>query len=161
MDIANLPAKIFTFSGRESEPTTMARRPFSPISSAASSRENADFSDDQNILSNNNIQRPFPKNDETTQKNVSAENALLSTPTKNIPAVDEGNHTPNMKAIPPPATPMTVSAPMQTTITPAPVKSLFSENLEEGKAEETEYSFEELRAGFVLSNTNLRRAIHV
>lgn len=159
MDIASLPSKNYTFSGRESEPT-VARRPFSPISSVASSRANADFNDDQNILQNNSVQKSLTKN-ETPQKIVSLSNTSFTTPSKKMPAADEENHTPNTMLIQAPITPLTVSAPMQTSMTPAPLKLLNGDNMVEDIAEDIEYSFEERRAGFVLPNTPLRRAIHV
>ncbi|KAL2903616.1 65-kDa microtubule-associated protein 3 [Bienertia sinuspersici] len=159
LDIANLPTKNFSFGGRESEPANMARRPFSPISSVASSRANGDFSDDQNIVQHSNTHKSLPKN-ETTQKTDTI-NTTTVTPSKKIPAADEENHTPNTKFIPPPTTPSTISAPMQTSMTPALVKPVFGDTLVEEKAEETEYSFEEIRAGFVLPSTHLRRAIQV
>ncbi|XP_021746682.1 65-kDa microtubule-associated protein 3-like [Chenopodium quinoa] len=160
LDIANLPTRNFTFSGRESDPTTVARRPFSPISSVASSRANGDFFDDQNILQNNSVQKSLAKN-ETSQKVASVSNTSVVTPSKKIPAGDEENHTPNKMLFPPPTTPMTVSAPMQTSMTPAPSKPLFGDNLVGEKDEEIEYSFEERRAGFVLPSTHLRRALQV
>ncbi|CAO2828941.1 unnamed protein product [Amaranthus hypochondriacus] len=158
LDIVSLPAKNYAFSGRESEPT--ARRPFSPVSSVASSRGKGDFFDEQNIMHNSSIQKPFAKI-ETSQKVLSLNNTPFVTPTKQIPVADEENHTPNVMSSHPPTTPMTISAPMQTSMTPAPMKPLYSEHSVDDKAEEIEYSFEERRAGFVLPNTSLRRAIQV
>ena len=157
MDTTNLPAKNYSFGGRESEPIA-ARKPFSPVSSVASTRGTGDFFDDQNIMHNSSIQKPLPKN-ETSQKVVSLNNTPFTTPTKKIPAGDEENRTPNVKSIPPPSTPLTISAPMQTSMTPAPPKPLYADNLLGDTADEIDYSFEERRAGFVLPSTNLKGAI--
>lgn len=107
------------------------------------------------------MQNSLAKN-ETPQKIVSlSNNTSLVTPSKKIPTWDEENYTPHKMLIPPPTTPLTVSAPMQTAMTPAPLKPLFVDNLVEEKGEEIEYSFEERRAGFVVPNTHLRKAIQV
>ncbi|CAO2829432.1 unnamed protein product [Amaranthus hypochondriacus] len=159
LDTTNLPAKNYSFGGQESEPI-VARKPFSPVSAVASTRGTGNFFDDQNTMHNSSIQKPLAKN-ETSQKVVSLNNTPFTTPTKKIPAADEENRTPNVKSIPPPSTPLTISAPMQTSMTPAPPKPLYADNLVEDTADEIEYSFEERRAGFVLPKTNLKRAIQV
>ncbi|KAL9225584.1 hypothetical protein vseg_001489 [Gypsophila vaccaria] len=159
LDITNLPAKNYTFNGRESDPASV-RRPFSPVSSTSSLRTNGDFYyDDQNILQNDTIQKGFIKT-ETPQKTVPTSNNVLTTPSKVIHPVDEENRTPNVKSISMPMTPMTVSAPMQTSMTPAP-PSLYCGSPVEERTEEIEYSFEERRAGFVPASTHLKRAILV
>ncbi|KAH9622004.1 hypothetical protein KSS87_020062 [Heliosperma pusillum] len=160
LDVANLlPARNYTFNGRESEPASV-RRPFSPVSSTASLRANEDFNDDQNILQNDSIQKSYSEN-HTPQKTVTKGNTVLTTPSKVIYAVDEENRTPNVKSIPVPMTPSTVSAPMVTSMTPALV-SVYGGSPVEERSDEIEYSFEERRAGFVvLPNPHLKRAILV
>nr|GME01761.1 65-kDa microtubule-associated protein 3-like [Ipomoea batatas] len=89
----------------------MMRRPFSPISSTDSSRSNA-----TNVL--DELNRKQQQHSEIVQK-------TLSTPVKTIPIpnpnVEEENRTPMAMPIPIPSTPSTVSIPMQTAITPAPL----------------------------------------
>jgi len=144
-----------------------ARRPFSPISSTASLRTNGDPFDDQNILHNDPTKqhKPVLKN-ETSHTTVTSATATFTTPSKTIPppAVDEENRTPKVISIPIPSTPSTISAPMQTLVTPVPApQHRYGENnsVEEAQ-EEIEYSFEERRAGFVLPiTTPLKRAIQV
>ncbi|XP_021722763.1 65-kDa microtubule-associated protein 3-like [Chenopodium quinoa] len=143
--------KNFTFNGRETEPAVV-RRPFSPISSTASTRAHEDFYDDDN----NAMQQQTAFQKETSQQ-------IFTTPSKNIPAEDEENWTPKMH-IPEPATPSTASAPMHTSMTPAPLHQPDfhdGDKLVEETDEEVEYSFEERRAGFVLPNTHLKRVIQV
>ncbi|XP_074274331.1 65-kDa microtubule-associated protein 3-like [Silene latifolia] len=159
LDVASLPARNYTFNGRESEPASV-RRPFSPVSSTASLRTNGDFHDDPNILQNDSIQKSYSEN-HTPQKTVLTSNTVLTTPSKVIYAVDEENRTPNVKSIPVPMTPSTVSAPMVTSMTPAPL-SVYGGSPVEERSDEIEYSFEERRAGFVvLPSPHLKRAILV
>lgn len=133
MDIAGLP---------------MMRRPFSPISSTDSSRSNA-----TNVL--DELNRKQQQHSEMVQK-------TLSTPVKTIPIpnpnVEEENRTPMAMPIPIPSTPSTVSIPMQTAITPAPLSVVpynAAKAMEE-TGEEIEYSFEERRAGFVVPRTHIK-----
>ena len=130
----------------------MVRKPFSPISSTDSSKSNA-----TNILED--LSR---KHNDMLQKTLSSNNASFTTPSKIISAVEEENRTPKAKTIPVPATPATVSVPMQTAVTPAlfaapPCNSKPVDDI----PEEIEYSFEERRAGFVLPNSSLKTTILV
>nr|GMD52040.1 65-kDa microtubule-associated protein 3-like [Ipomoea batatas] len=134
LDIAGLP---------------MMRRPFSPISSTDSSRSNA-----TNVLDELN-RKQQQQHSEIVQK-------TLSTPVKTIPIpnpnVEEENRTPMAMPIPIPSTPSTVSIPMQTAITPAPLSVVpynAAKAMEE-MSEEIEYSFEERRAGFVVPRTHIK-----
>ncbi|XP_074295849.1 65-kDa microtubule-associated protein 3-like [Silene latifolia] len=158
LDVANLPTRNYTFNGRESEPASV-RRPFSPVSSTTSSRANGDFYDDQNILKNEPNHKTSFKI-ETSQKPVTASNTVPTTPLKLIHTLDEENRTPNVNSNPVPSTPFTVSAPMQTTMTPAALSVYGGSSVEE-RTDEIEYSFEERRAGFVLPSTHPKRAILV
>jgi len=166
LDIANLPVKNFTFNSRESEPTP-ARRPFSPISSTASLRTNADPFDDQNMPQNDPTKqhKPVFKNEASKPVTSTTTATTFTTPSKTVPpaAVDEENRTPKVMPIPIPSTPSTVSAPMQTLMTPVAPQHHYGENNSVEEAyEEIEYSFEERRAGFVLPvTTPLKRAIQV
>lgn len=166
LDIANLPVKNFTFNSRESEPTP-ARRPFSPISSTASLRTNADPFDDQNIPQNDPTKqhKPVFKNEASKPVTSTTTATTFTTPSKTVSpaAVDEENRTPKVMPIPIPSTPSTVSAPMQTLMTPVAPQHHYGENNSVEEAyEEIEYSFEERRAGFVLPiTTPLKRAIQI
>nr|XP_027110444.1 65-kDa microtubule-associated protein 3-like [Coffea arabica]XP_027110445.1 65-kDa microtubule-associated protein 3-like [Coffea arabica] len=147
LDIAGLPVKKSSFGE-----SPMVRKPFSPISSTDSSKSNA-----TNILED--LSR---KHNDMLQKTLSSNNASFTTPSKIISAVEEENRTPKAKTIPVPATPATVSVPMQTAVTPA----LFAAPPSNSKPvddipEEIEYSFEERRAGFVLPNSSLKTTILV
>ncbi|GAB4858725.1 hypothetical protein Ancab_010199 [Ancistrocladus abbreviatus] len=157
LDVANHPARAHSFNGREPE-SPMIRKPLSPISSTTSSRANTTNSfEDANIPHDHNSERILSKN-HTSHKTITGSNQ--TTPLKAIPAADEENRTP--KAIPIPSTPSTVSAPMQTAITPVlPPQAPNGDISREEISEEIEYSFEERRAGFVLPNTNVKRAIQV
>lgn len=143
LDIGNLPVKNCQLTGRESEPAVVVRKPFSPVSSTPSSRANADLLDDHNIPCNDPVQKTTLFKKETPQKTAS----------KMFPAANEENQTPNTMS--------TVSVPMQTVMTPAPPRRLFSDDLVEEITEEIEYSFEERRAGFVLPVTPLQRVVQV
>lgn len=95
------------------------------------------------------------KQNEMAQKTL-RNNTQFATP-KKIYAAEEENWTPKAMPIPVPPTPATVSVPMQTAMTPAP----FSGNRVDEIPEEIEYSFEEIRFGFVLPRTNLKEVIQV
>lgn len=149
--------KNFTFNGRETE-SAVVRRPFSPISSTASTRAHEDFCDDENIAENNTMHQQIVSKNDTSQQ-------IYNTPSKIIPSAGEENCTPKVMHISAPTTtPSTVSAPMHTSMTPAPLRQPDfheADNFVEVIDEEVEYSFEERRAGFVLPNTHLKRAIPV
>ncbi|OVA07703.1 Microtubule-associated protein [Macleaya cordata] len=144
LDIAGLPVKKHSFNStnaREIE-SPMTRKPFSPVSSAVSSKANmANFLEDLNKAQNGTLQKTLP-----------VYNTPLTTPSKLSSMADEENRTPKNMPIPVPNTPSTLSVPMQTAMTPAPppVTVLFGATKVEQVREEIEYSFEERRAGFVL-----------
>lgn len=145
MDLAGLPLKkqSNTVNGCEIE-KTMTRKPFSPISSTDSSMFNA-----TNILED--LTR---KHNEMVNKMLPSSHNPLSTPVKTY-TTEEENRTPVVvPPIPVPSTPSTVSAPMQTAVTPAhnalvPYNSKPVEEI----PQEIEYSFEERRLGFLLFKT--------
>lgn len=150
LDIAGLPIKKQSFNPREID-SPMMRKPFSPISSTASSEANTMLED---------LNRPQPK---ILHKTVSSNNIPYTTPSKSqLPppsATDEENRTPKTMPIPVPSTPSTISVPMLTAMTPAPPSAPVPYNA--NPVEETEYSFEERRAGFVLPQAHLKTAIQV
>ncbi|KAL5728003.1 hypothetical protein ACHQM5_001133 [Ranunculus cassubicifolius] len=129
LDIAGLPSKKHTFNpsnAREQIESPLPRKPFSP--------------------SYNNAQMNIKNTTTTTPSKVST-----------TTFTDDESWTPKAMPIPVPSTPSTVSVPMQMAATPAPplpVTVLFEEvKVEEKQVEEKiEYSFEERRAGFVLTN---------
>ncbi|OIS98799.1 PREDICTED: 65-kDa microtubule-associated protein 3-like [Nicotiana attenuata] len=149
LDLAGLPSKKQSINDCEIE-KTMTRKPFSPISSNDSSKSNA-----TNILEDLNRKH----NDMATKTTLPSSHIPFSTPVKTLYTTEEENRTPiAMPPIPVPSTPSTVSAPMQTAITPAHnvvVPYNYSKPVEE-IPEEIEYSFEERRAGFVLPRTQLK-----
>ncbi|KAK4363426.1 hypothetical protein RND71_018667 [Anisodus tanguticus] len=147
LDLAGLPLKkqSNTVNGCEIE-KTMTRRPFSPISSTDSSKSNA-----TNILEDLNR-----KHNEMTNKMLPSSHIPFSTPVKTVYTTEEENRTPIAKPpIPVPSTPLTVSAPMQTAVTPAHNAVPYNSNPVKEIPEEIEYSFEERRLGFVLPSTQL------
>ncbi|KAK9293145.1 hypothetical protein L1049_021131 [Liquidambar formosana] len=154
LDIAGLPVKKHSFNavnGREIE-SPMMRKPFSPISSTASSKASM-----TNVLEDLN-----PTHSETLQKTLSSNNMPFATPSKiTSVAADVENRTPKAMPIHVPTTPSTVSVPMQTAITPAPPTVPFGAKIVEEFPEEIEYSFEERRAGFVLPKTHIISVIPV
>lgn len=95
-----------------------------------------------------------------------AENGTLTTPFKSTNVQEEDNtKTPKVMLTFVPTTPQTVSVPMQTAVTPAPPPPQpipFAANVvEEVVPEEIEYSFEEIRAGFVLPEAHTKSMIQV
>ncbi|XP_019453234.1 PREDICTED: 65-kDa microtubule-associated protein 3-like isoform X1 [Lupinus angustifolius] len=110
----------------------LTRQPFTPISlsSKVSSKSNVENGiDDLNM-----------HDTEKFQKTIALNKLPFTTPPKTAKAVDEEN------PIPVATTPLTVSFPMNLTMTPAPKSVSFGGDL----VQETEYSFEERRLGFVL-----------
>lgn len=155
LDIAGLPVKKHSFGNatvREVE-SPMMRVPFSPISSTASSKNNM-----TNLLDDLNM-----THSETLQKTLATTNNVqCTTPSKTISVANEENKTPKALAmLHVPATPSTVSVPMQTIMTPAPPPVSFGTKVVEDIPEEIEYSFEERRAGFVLPKTHIKSLIQV
>jgi len=151
LDLAGLPLKkqSNTVNGCEME-KTMTRKPFSPISSTDSSKFNAtNILEDLNRMHNHNVM---------ANKMLPSSQIPFSTPVKTLYTTEEENRTPLAVAtIPVPSTPLTVSAPMQTAVTPvhnALVPYNYSKTVEEIPVE-IEYSFEERRLGFVLPRTQV------
>ncbi|KAK4740688.1 hypothetical protein SAY87_024276 [Trapa incisa] len=131
-DVTGLPVKkqtSDTASAREPE-SPVIRKPFSPITAAIPTKVNL-----MNVLD----ESTNSKRSDLLQKTLPVSSSPFSTPLKKT---DEQNRTPVPMPIPIPSTPSTISIPMQTAITPAPVKATLHQ--------EMEYSFEERRAGFVV-----------
>lgn len=154
LDVAGLPVKKHSFGSNASVrevDSPMVRVPFSPISSTTSSKANniTNLSDDMNLT----------HGETSMQKTLPTNNMQFTTPTKTTTTTsmaDDENKTPKAMPIPVPATPSTVSIPMQTAMTPAPPQVSFGTKVVEDRPEEIEYSFEEIRAGFVLSKTHVK-----
>ncbi|KAG9446343.1 hypothetical protein H6P81_012471 [Aristolochia fimbriata] len=145
VDIAVLPVRKHEFSYFNSrDDSEGTREPFSPVSSVSSKANMQSFQDEHPPHCNNmsSLMSPAMKH--------------LCTPTKPTSITDEENKTPRVHGILPPATPSTVSVPMQTAITPAPPVSVLFRSTEE----EIGYSFEERRLGFVVPNAYMK-SVHV
>ncbi|KAF6137624.1 hypothetical protein GIB67_036207 [Kingdonia uniflora] len=146
LDIAGLPVKKHSFNAttvREFD-SPLTRKPFSPVSSAVSSKAN----NTANLLED--LSKPVNPN---LQKTIQVYDTPLTIHSKALAYLEEENWTPKTFPIPVPVTPSTISVPMQTAVTPAvpPACALqFGASRAEGTPEEIEYSFEERRAGFVL-----------
>ncbi|PIA49952.1 hypothetical protein AQUCO_01300590v1 [Aquilegia coerulea] len=148
LDIAGLPSKKHSFNpsnGRELE-SPMTRKPFSPVSSTVSSKSNTTNSFEDVNKPHNGV----------FQKNLPVYDTQFNTPSKLISVADEENRTPKTMTIPVPSTPSTISVPMQMAATPAPPVAVLYEasKVEETREEKIEYSFEERRAGFVLTKAH-------
>lgn len=115
----------------------LVRKPFSPISSMVSSKTN--------------ITNTLEDNGETLQK-MQPVNFPYTTPSKTTSLVDEENRTPKAMCIAAMTPASTVSVPMQTAMTPAPLIIPFGKPVQE-ISEEIEQSFEEKRLAFVLPET--------
>ncbi|KAF2298198.1 hypothetical protein GH714_018538 [Hevea brasiliensis] len=112
----------------------LIRKPLSPIPLRMSSHANiANFSEDQKGMQ-----------DEISQTVVPCINTPKVTPTKSISG-DEENGTPKTL----PTTPTTISAPMLMALTPATPYVYSATKTAKKTLEQIEYSFEELRAGFI------------
>lgn len=131
-------------------PTT--RKPFSPISSTTPSKSNA-----ANILEDVNN-----KYNEMSNKLLTINSTPFTTPPKIISSAEEENRMPQTTAINVPSTPLTVSVPMQTAITPASIQTaaiIPALSATKSVEDEIEYSFEERRARFVLPRSHLMTVI--
>ncbi|XP_019441133.1 PREDICTED: 65-kDa microtubule-associated protein 3-like [Lupinus angustifolius] len=141
LDIAGIPAKKHSFgagSARDIE-TPLTRKPFSPISSNVSSN-NANMANAKDEVK--------MQSEKLLQRTISPNNVLFSTPSKTTTVVDEENRTPKAMPIPVPATPLTVSVPMNMVATPAAPSSVsFGGDL----VQQIEYSFEERRLAYMLA----------
>ncbi|KAK4758078.1 hypothetical protein SAY87_019379 [Trapa incisa] len=121
-------------TGLRTEPESrMIRKPFSPITTAIPTKVNM-----MNILD----ESTNSKGNELPLKTLPI--SPFSTPLKTFTTpslADEQNRTPITMPTSIPSTPYTITVPMQTALTPAPSNAT--------PHQEIEYSFEELRAGFV------------
>lgn len=123
----------------------MVRKPLSPVSPLVLSKGNRDNSlEDQKTTRTSSSQKTFPHSE-----------SLLGTPSKRIAVCDEENRTPKTMPIPMPTTPSSVSIPMITATTPATqCLSLGAAIMLENNDQPIEYSFEEVRVGFILPKTS-------
>ncbi|KHG27998.1 65-kDa microtubule-associated 3 -like protein [Gossypium arboreum] len=139
LDIADIPVRKHSFNvvnANELE-SPLVRKPFSPISSMVSSKAN--------------ITNTLEDDGETLQK-MQPVNFPYTTPSKTTLLVDEENRTPKAMCIAAMTPASTVSIPMQTAMTPAPLIIPFGKPVQE-ISEEIEQSFEERRLAFVLAET--------
>ncbi|GLU00488.1 hypothetical protein SLE2022_178540 [Rubroshorea leprosula] len=114
------------------------RKPLSPVSFPVSSNTNIPNIQDQKTVHNG-------------QSKVAARcKTPMGTPATGMSAYrgDEENRTPKTVPIPVPTTPSTVSAPMLVAVTPASPVSFVAKKAD-NTLKEVEYSFEEVRAGFL------------
>ncbi|KAK3036137.1 hypothetical protein RJ639_031718 [Escallonia herrerae] len=125
------------------EITTPMRKPLSPVSSALFSKANAGNIQDQNTTPDAAVERTLCSN--TTP---------VASPAKATAAAHDENRTPRKMPIPMPTTPSSVLVAMQTAKTP------ITPCVPHG-GQETEYSFEEMRAGFVLPNAHSKSLFQV
>ncbi|XP_043718075.1 65-kDa microtubule-associated protein 3-like [Telopea speciosissima] len=142
LDSAGLSIKQHSLKAANAYDTKspMSQKPFSPVSKA-----NMNFMEDMN-----KAQKMLPNN-----------KTPMTTPSKLSFHTDEENRTPMSMPIPVPTTPSTVSVPMQTATTPIPASVLFVANDIGKMPQEIEYSFEEIRAGFILPQTHLKSFVQV
>lgn len=145
MDIAGLPVSKHSFNAAKRAheiDSPVTRKPFSPISSSESSKAHTD-----NVSEDLNKQHGG-----MFQKTVTSNITPFTTPTKLTSVAYEENRTPaKTMTLPVPCTPKTVSVSMQTIMTPAPQPFACGATPIKEFHEEIEYSFEERRAGFVLT----------
>ncbi|KAF6164825.1 hypothetical protein GIB67_030697 [Kingdonia uniflora] len=146
LDITGLPVNKHSFNATTvcAFDSPLTRKPFSPVSSAVSSKANntANLLEDLNKPVNPNL-----------QKTIQVYDTPLTIHSKASAYLEEENWTPKTFPIPVPVTPSTISVPMQTAVTPAfplAYSLQFGANSAEGTPEEIEYSIEERRTGFVL-----------
>ncbi|KAL6580505.1 hypothetical protein OROMI_008529 [Orobanche minor] len=146
LDLAGFPGRQNSFNSpyvtRETDSSSMIRKPFSPISSTDSSMSNAtNIFDDLNRKHNEMLQKTL-----ASSNNNNNTTSFSTPPSKTMSTAEIENRTPQ-------ATPSTVcsSIPMSMAITTTPVvtKQMIVP-AKSGAGEEIEYSFEERRAGFVV-----------
>lgn len=150
LDIADVTVKRHSSSAAvtATEPESpLIRKPFSPISKG---NNTTNISEDNSEA----FRKPLPTKDQsciTPMKAATATTTLL----------DEENRTPKAMPIPVPSTPSTVSMPMQTAMTPAHPVIPFKANNHpvEAMPEEIEYSFEEKRLAYMLSNVEVNSMV--
>ncbi|KAJ1431351.1 Microtubule associated protein [Sesbania bispinosa] len=143
LDIAGIPMRKYSLGAgnvRDIE-SPLTRKPFSPISSTVSSKENVAKGADELNIQNEKLQKTLAVNNLTF--------ITSSTSSKTATVVDEENRTPKAMPIPVSTTPLTVSIPMNMnmSMTPAPSSVPFGGDM----VKEIEYSFEERRLGFLLA----------
>ncbi|KAK1399623.1 65-kDa microtubule-associated protein 3 [Heracleum sosnowskyi] len=155
LDIAGLPVKKHSFNASNNDHEVelpITRKPFSPISSSESSKAHAD-----NISEDLNKQHGG-----MFQKTLTSNITPFTTPTKLTSIAYEENRTPaKTMTVPVPCTPKTVSVSMQTIMTPAPQPFACGATPIKEFHEEIEYSFEERRAGFVLTRLHPHTVLQV
>ncbi|XP_058763015.1 65-kDa microtubule-associated protein 3-like [Vicia villosa] len=166
LDIAGIPVKKYSFgaasaNGTESPLTKqpsvpgmespLTRQPFSPISSNVSSKANVVNAANEHSTRSEKLQKVLPLN-----------NVPFTSPCKAMTVVDTENRTPKTMPIPIPATPSTVSVPMNMALTPAPSSVLMNVamttpvpssapfGLDMTPGQEIEYSFEERRLAYYM-----------
>ncbi|KAI4354899.1 hypothetical protein L6164_003723 [Bauhinia variegata] len=118
----------------------VTRKPLSPVSSSVLSEANIANFQEYNITLKNWVSR------ETQQ--ITLSQVQIRTPSKPITVGDEENKTPKNMGIPLPSTPPT-SVPMLTATTPNTPAVFSSYGVASKTAQPIEYSFEEVRAGFI------------
>ncbi|CAN6440165.1 unnamed protein product [Victoria cruziana] len=142
LDVAGLPARKYSISSNtdENEVQVPAQRmPFSPVSS---------------FSSRSNSTNPLDELNQNKLHNAPAKSNLYATPNKSTSFTDEENRTPKTLSFPVPCTPQSVTVPMQTAATPAPLASQETEKAASVTETEIEYSFEEKRLAFLLAPGN-------
>ncbi|XP_004495425.1 65-kDa microtubule-associated protein 3-like [Cicer arietinum] len=151
LDIAGIPTKKQSFGAASAHgiESPMTRQPFSPISSNVSSKANvANGANELGIQS------------EKLQKTMPLTNVPFTSPCKATTVVDEENRTPKAMPIPVPATPSTISVPMNMVLTPVPSSVLMNVSMTpvpspapfgRDLGQEIEYSFEERRLAYMLA----------
>ncbi|XP_058104137.1 65-kDa microtubule-associated protein 3-like [Magnolia sinica] len=118
---------------------TALRKPFSPINALSSK-----------VTASNCLDHPNSFHNGISLKSVPVNNTSLTTPSKRAIVPDDQNRTPKAVPTPAPATPLTVSTPMQTATTLGTVSVPYGTIATDVLEEEIEYSFEERRAGFLI-----------
>ena len=124
----------------------LIRKPLSSVSSQVLSKANIDnfLEDVQKMTYTASLQKALS----------SSELSLVGTPaSKPIAVGDEESRTPKTMPIPVPTTPPTVSVPMTTARSTPATPCLAPPCVGNNDSQPTEYSFEEVRAGFILPKT--------
>ncbi|KAL7147547.1 hypothetical protein ABFS83_06G114700 [Erythranthe nasuta] len=153
LDMTGLPVKQYSLNStnaHEKRELPLTRKPFSPISLKNSSKPNAA----------NNLEEANRKQNEMLMRktqlivNNNNKSTPLTPPHRICSTADVENRTPpqTKTIIDLPKTPLTVSVPMQTAVTPVP----FTQTTVE---EEIEYSFEEKRARFVMPRSHVMNVV--
>ncbi|KAI4340837.1 hypothetical protein MLD38_025638 [Melastoma candidum] len=151
IDATGRPIKNNSFvSVNAHEPESpMVRKPFSPLASTASTKLGGRI---------NSMDESSFAPVEAAHK-IAPGSAMFATPSKTVSIVDEENRTPKVMPTPMPATPLTVSVPMHTAMTPNSLPLQVAVPMVKDIPEEVEYSFEERRMGFMVSGTKVKSVI--